>query len=149
MNTGRNTSVELGIVPLPMVFGSFVMPIHVGVPGTTSFVAGITANVITVSVVGTRWTTGSISASDQTASAPSATVASTFLAAGTNNLTAGGGQITLVTPYLIRIRGAAPENRAGYAVLSLQFSNVPEPGSLLLIGVGAAALLARARQQRR
>jgi hypothetical protein len=147
MDTGLDVLLELGIVPMPNVFGSILIPVHVGVAGTSVATVNITANVVTVSVVGTGWTTGTISVSDQTASAPTATTATTFTAVGTNSLGASGGQITLVTPFVVRIRGAAADNRAGYATLTLNAS-VPEPGHTLLLLLGSAALLVLGRTRR-
>jgi len=148
MDTGLDIVLEIGLVPLQNVFGTVLIPIHVGVAGTNVATVAITANVVTVSVVGTGWTTGAISVSDQTVSAPTATTVTTFTAVGTNSLGASGGQITLVTPFVVRIRGAAtPENRAGYATLTLNAS-VPEPGHTLLLVLGSAALLVLGRTRR-
>ncbi len=143
MDLGLDISVQLGIVPLSPVFGSLPLPLHAGIPGTATASIDISANVLGVSVVGTGWTTGTISASDQTTGAsivPTATTATTFTAVGTNNLSVGGGQITLVTPYVIRLRGIVTENRAGYAVLTLNLV-VPEPGLVHLVGLAGATLL--------
>jgi len=149
MGSGSSVLVELGIVPLPMVFGSLVLPVNVGSPGTVTAMAGVLANNVTVTVIASGWTTGMITVSDQTVSAPTATIASSATATGTNSLTASGGSITLVTPFLILIRGASVENRAGYAVLTLNFSNkIPEPGTLLLLGSGVAGLAFLGRRKR-
>ncbi len=149
MGSGSNVTVELGIVPLPNVFGSLVLPVNVGSPGSVVATASILANAVTVTVIAASWTTGMITVSDQTVSAPTATTASSATATGTNSLTANGGSITLVTPFLILIRGAATENRAGYAQLQLTFSNVvPEPGTLLLLGAGVAGLAVVGRRKR-
>lgn len=151
MGSGSAVLVELGIVPLPMVFGSLVLPVNVGSAGTVTAMAAVLANAVTVTVIAGGWTTGMITVSDQTGgvSQPTATVASTATTTGTNSLTAGGGQITLVTPFLVLIRGASMENRAGYAVLSLNFSNkIPEPGTLLLLGSGVAGLAFLGRRKR-
>lgn len=141
MGSGSSVLVELGIVPFPMVFASLVLPVNVGLAGTATATAAILTNAVTVTVIANGWTTGMITVSDQTISAPTATTASSATATGTNSLTPSGGSITLVTPFLVLIRGAATENRAGYAVLNLTFSNkVPEPGTLLLLGAGVAGL---------
>ena len=149
MGTGSDVAVELGIVPLPNVFGSLVLPINVGSSGTAIATASILANRITLSVAGQSWTTATVIVSDQTASAPTATTASSATVAGSNSLTANGGQITLVTPYLIRIRGAQNENRAGYAVLTLDFTNlVPEPAAGALLATAGVLLVAGRRRRR-
>ena len=49
MNTGLDVTVQLGIVPLPNVFGSVPFPLNVGVPGTVVDSFNISANVVTVS----------------------------------------------------------------------------------------------------
>lgn len=86
---------------------------------------------------------------DQTLSAPTASYASFGTVSGSNNLTAGGGSIRLVTPFLILIRGAATENRAGYAELTLSFTNkVPEPAAIALLATAAATLWIRDRRRR-
>lgn len=126
-----------------------MVPVDAGSPGTRTGMAVMSTNAITVSVVGTRWTTGSIVANDQTASAPTATASTVLSAAGSNGLGPSGGSITLVTPILIRFRSAGQGNSAGYAVLSLNFSSVPEPGTLLLLGCAAALGVRRVYSRRR
>jgi hypothetical protein len=149
MGSGSNVTVELGLVPLPNVFGGLVLPVNVGSPGTVTAMALILTNAVTVTVQANGWTTGVITINDQTVSAPTATTATTGTATGTNNLSASGGTITLVSPFLVLIRGATTENRAGYAQLSLSFSNkIPEPGTLLLLGSGVAGLAFLGRRKR-
>ncbi len=59
-----------------------------------------------------------------------------------------------MSPFVIQIRSdrTSPnptENRAGYARLTLSFSNkVPEPATFLLLTSGALALLALGRRER-
>jgi hypothetical protein len=68
------------------------------------------------------------------------------MAAGSFNLDgAGAGSVTLVSPTKISIDGALAQRRtASFTTLKLTF--VPEPGTLLLLGAAAAALvLARRR----
>ena len=149
MGSGSAVLVELGIVPLPMVFGSLVLPVNVGSAGNVTAMAAVLGNAVTVTVIADGWTTGMITVSDQTVGAPTATIASSATTTGTNSLTASGGSITFVTPFLVLIRGASVENRAGYAVLSLNFSNkIPEPGTLLLLGSGVAGLAFLGRRKR-
>jgi len=149
MGTGALVTVELGIVPLPNVFGNIVLPVNVGSAGTVTAMAAVLANAVTVTVIANQWTTGQVIINDQTAGAPTATTATQGTATGTNNLSANGGSITFVSPFLVLIRGAATENRAGYAQLTLNFGNkIPEPGTLLLLGSGVAGLAFLGRRKR-
>ena len=151
MGSGSTLVVELGLVPLPGVFGTIFFPVNVGSTATATAMAAILVNLVTVTVIAQGWTTGSITINDQTAMAPTATVLTTGMATGTNNLGPNGGNITLVTPFVIAIRGItspsgfASENRAGYAQLQL---SIPEPGTLLLLGGGVLGLLALGRRER-
>jgi hypothetical protein len=69
-------------------------------------------------------------------------------AAGSFNLTAGGGGgVTLVSPSKVSIDGAFAQRRtASFTTLVLTF--VPEPGTLLLLGAGALALVLSGRRRR-
>ena len=148
MGIGSSILVELGVVPLPSVFGSLFIPLDMGSPGTETGMAFILANALTITVVNQGWTTATVSFTDQTLSPITGTISTFGTAMGTNNLTASGGQITLVSPVLIKIRGAATENRAGYQALVLAFGNkVPEPGPVLvmLAATGGLAMLGRRR----
>jgi hypothetical protein len=148
MSTGTSLAFEFGFVPFPNVFGSLVVPVDIGSAGTAVAANQILAVPVTVTAIAANWTTGTITIDDQTPAAPTATTATTGTAVGTNNLTAQGGSISLVTPYLIRVRGGGvTENRAGYARLSISFSNfaVPEPQLAWLLLAGGAAVVARRR----
>ncbi len=68
------------------------------------------------------------------------------VAMGSFNLTAsGGGTVTLVSPSKVSINGALAQRRnASFTSLIMSFSggtHAPEPGTLLLLGAGAAGLL--------
>ncbi len=68
------------------------------------------------------------------------------VAMGSFNLTSsGGGTVTLVSPTKVSINGALAQRRnASFTTLLLGFAgglHVPEPGTLLLLGAGAAGLL--------
>jgi hypothetical protein len=151
MSTGTSLAFEFGFVPLPNVFGSLVVPVDIGSAGTAVAKAQALLVPVTVTVIAASWTTGTITIDDQTSAAPTATTATTGTAAGTNNLTAQGGSLSLVTPYLIRVRGGGvTENRAGYARLSVTFSNfaVPEVQLAWLLVAGGAAVFAGRRGRR-
>jgi hypothetical protein len=65
---------------------------------------------------------------------------------GSFNLTAnGGGMVTLVSPSLVAIDGAIGRRRTA-SITTLTLTFVPEPGTLLLLGGGAMALLLAARR---
>lgn len=116
----------------------------VGVPGATFSTLGDRGTV--VAFTGAGWTTGTVMVT-----APITTIAGmTFpfnaavaTAAGTNMLVGGVGQITFISPLLVRsnVAGDLPT----FARLTLTF--VPEPGSLLLIGSGMAGLAVYGRRR--
>jgi hypothetical protein len=69
-------------------------------------------------------------------------------AMGSFNLTAnGGGTITLVSPSKVSIDGALAQQRT-VGITSLVLSFVPEPGTLLLLGGAALALILVSRRSR-
>lgn len=147
MDLGSSLTVELGIVPLLTVLGSFAIPLRIGAPGTVTAMGAVLTNAITVSVIGTGWTTGSISLVTNTISPPSSAIFS-----GSNTLDASGGRLSLVTPFMVILSGTTNQTLPGYARLSLNFANpnrVPEPRAVLLLMLSAGFLAAGRRASRR
>ena len=115
--------------------------------------ASLFGNGITVSQTGFGWRTGAVVVDDQPTgfSTVPGSVHTLTTITGTNQLGAGGGSITLVTPYVLRLRGdgfgGSPplHNRAGYSTLQLVFT-VPEPASVSLLAMGLAACVLGARR---
>jgi hypothetical protein len=140
LGSGSSVLVELGIVPLPMVFGSLVLPVNVGSAGTVTAMAGVLSNPVTVTVIASGWTTGMITVSDQTVSAPTATTASSAVATGTNNLTANGGSITFVTRRCRPGLPRSPQARLGSPEPTTPGVERPSPsgGGRFLLGARAA-----------
>jgi hypothetical protein len=115
----------------------------VGQPG--GFVSSTGGGGTIIQVSGTGWTTGV-----QTLMAPATTVGGgtttpqTVTATGADLRTASGaGTLLLITPIYIRtnLAGDIPT----FATLTLNY--VPEPSTLLLVGVGIAGLALRGRKR--
>jgi len=74
----------------------------------------------------------------------------TAMFTGTDSRTPGGlGHLTLVSPTKVttNLLGGEPVSLVAVGILTLAF--VPEPGTLLLLGAGVAALAARGRRAAR
>jgi hypothetical protein len=97
---------------------------------------------IQVTVIGTGWTTGDVTITGLTTLTPSGGLANTvtFGALGFDQRTAGhGGVLQLVTPF--KVITSVAGNLSGFALQTLTFTGVPEPGTLLLVGTSVAALV--------
>lgn len=130
----------------------------IGSTGVETAATSIVGNPLQVSVLALgNWTTGAVAVNDHTVglsafcagAGPCAPIALTandfttvFSVAGSHS----GSQITLVTPFVVKIRGFTTQNVAGYARLTI---SVPEPGTLVLLGTCVAGLLMLGRRQER
>jgi hypothetical protein len=119
------------------------VPLKIGVPNTviktgggaaiTAFSAGWTAGAATITGVTTTPTPNAATNPNGTA-----------MLTGSNGLAPdGSGTLVLVTP--IRIVTNIAGNLAAFSVLTLTY--VPEPGTLLLLGLGVAGLAALGRRR--
>jgi hypothetical protein len=129
---------------------NLVVPLeNVGSTGASSMV---TVGALKVAVLGTGWTTGGVSVTGITTETAFgfATNTITFDALGFDNRTpAHNGVIQLVSAFKVITNAAG--NVPGYALQRLTFSGgvVPEPGMLVLLGSGVAALVLRGWRLRR
>lgn len=111
------------------------VPLQIGLPGTIAKSAGG----VNLTVIAAAWTAATAAVTGLTATAPTATLM------GANGLTAlGQGTLVLVTPIKIisNLTGAVP----AFGILTLTYA--PEPGTLLLLGLGFAGLAAGRRRSR-
>ncbi|MCZ7617927.1 MAG: PEP-CTERM sorting domain-containing protein [Myxococcota bacterium] len=129
-----------------VAYGGYVTLVAVpltaaGVPGATFSFMGGGGSII--KFTGNGWTTGTAMITLPTATLKGMTQSGVITAAGTNNLVGGVGQITFISPVLIRtnLAGDLPT----FAALTLTF--VPEPGTLMLIGAGIAGLAVYGRRR--
>jgi len=151
LRPGAGTAANsLGLQGAVLVTGYGGAVTLLGVPLTPVGVHGATFSTMpgggtVVAYTGAGWTTSTVMMT-----IPSTTIAGAtgqprgvVTATGTNMLVGGVGQITFISPLLIR------SNRLGdlpsFARLTLTF--VPEPGSLLLIGAGMASLAVYGRRR--
>jgi hypothetical protein len=94
-----------------------------------------------LTVIGTGWTTGDVTITGLSTQTPSGAPANTvtFGALGFDHRTAGHrGVVQLVSPF--KVVSGITGNLSGFALQTLSFSGVPEPGALALLVTAAAAL---------
>jgi len=119
---------------------NLVVPMtHIGVGGTMYATPGA----VNLTVIGAPWTTGTVMLGSFATNMITITGSAQGPASAPNSTALPGGSLSLVTPMVIRTSANADGPAVGLGVLHLHF--VPEPASLLLIGVGVAALAAMGR----
>lgn len=131
-------------IDVPLFGGPVLAPAGVGVGG--SLVAGLT---VPVSVLGAPWTVRTAFLDAQTASGASVSTATHGWVHGAYSFTGStarpGGSLQLVSPVVVQSTQGS-HGATAFARLTLTF--VPEPRSLLLFGVGGAALAVVACRRR-
>jgi PEP-CTERM motif len=147
---GGNLAVE-GVFNWYVAGGAGLLisvPLKIGTPNTAFKSNGG----LSVTAIAAGWTVGTASVMGvdvTTTTTPTGTMTNMFTATstamGANGLTPGGaGTLVLVTPIKIN---SNIKTFAAFSVLSLTY--VPEPGTLLLLGMGVASLAALGRRKRR
>jgi PEP-CTERM motif len=145
---GGNLSVQgianvYGIGGFPNGGGPLLgVPLNVGTPNTVVKSGGGVA----ITAIAAGWTAGMATVTGITTTTPSNATnpSGTAMLTGSNGLTVGGaGTLVLVTP--IKILTNIAGNLAAFSVLTLTY--VPEPGTLLLLGMGVAGLAALGRRR--
>jgi hypothetical protein len=94
-----------------------------------------------LTVIGTGWTTGDVTITGLSTQTPSGAPANTvtFGALGFDQRTPGHrGVVQLVSPF--KVISEVTGNLSGYALQTLTFTGVPEPGTLVLLVTAAVAL---------
>ncbi len=92
MAANRNQILNLGIVPLPNIFSSFILPTAIGVSTTQSEMVAILTNAVSVEIIGKGWTTGTVSVDDSPTFSIPGSVRTLTTVSGTNQLGAQGGR---------------------------------------------------------
>ncbi|MCG8591176.1 MAG: PEP-CTERM sorting domain-containing protein [Proteobacteria bacterium] len=98
-----------------------------------------------VTATGAPWTTGNAMVTGITAPAPGGGFVNTISLAGFDQRQGGLGHLRLVSPIRV-LTATGSGNISGFAILDLHF--VPEPGTAMLLGLGALGLVAAGRRWR-
>jgi hypothetical protein len=130
----------LGIATLVQV------PLSVGKAGQFTGTMHVVSSYHDVTVDFHAWTPGTVTFTGLTSKG---VALSDVVVMGSFNLSPmGGGTVTLVAPSKISTDGVLVQSRTVLSVTTLKLSFVPEPGALLLLGAGIAAMVAFASHRR-
>jgi hypothetical protein len=133
--TGGPTSALFAGIANVKAFGGVTLlgvPLKLGIANTTTL--GPTYG-INITAISAPWTVGAATVN---------TGSATFMATGFNGLSrAGFGTLVLITP--VKVITNIAGTLAAFATLTLTY--VPEPGTLLLLGMGVAGLAALGRRR--
>jgi hypothetical protein len=139
----RGVNASMIFIGVNSVLGQGV-PLSQGGVGRASWQFTITGQTHYVTVDFFAWTPGTVTFTGLTSkgrSLPDVVAMGSFALSA-----AGGGTVTLVSPTKVSVDGSLEQQRRVFSLTTLKLTFVPEPGTLLLLGAAAAALvLARRR----
>jgi hypothetical protein len=120
------------------VLGLFNLTVPLNIVGNTGATTSVAAGTLFVTVLGTGWTTGTVTITGVTTGSPAT---NTVINVGYDNRTPGhNGVVQLISPFKVITNAAG--NLPGLATQTLTFIGaVPEPGTLLLVGSGVVGLM--------